>query len=95
MARNTPNRRDENSRAVTSGVSSVDGETTVMLRMDPITDYLLVDQNVDPLLVATDRTWNKRDENNVPTIYGISSADGVTLVPIRTDINGSLLIENA
>ena len=84
--------RDENDKAVASGVSSADSTTPVMLRVDPITDYLLVDNASDSITVVP-KQWNKRDENDVPTVYGVSSIDGVTLIPIRTDNNGRLLIQ--
>lgn len=92
MTRYTPALRDENHKAVGLGVSSSDGVTPVMLRVDPVTDYLLVSDN-GATVIATYRRWSKRDENDVPTIYGISSIDGVTLVPIRTDKTGRLLIQ--
>jgi hypothetical protein len=90
--RNNPNYRDENDRAIASGVSSVDGTTTVNFRIDPVTDYLLVDM-ASSSNSATAKDWNKRDENDVPTIYGVSDVDGVTLVPIRTNSDGRLLTE--
>ncbi len=37
--------------------------------------------------------FDKRDQNQVPTKYGVSSTDGITLVPIRTDTNGKLLVQ--
>jgi hypothetical protein len=93
--RNNPNLRDQNDRAVASGVSSTDSVTPVMMRVDPITDYLLVDFAGNSSNNATPRTWNKHDDNDVPTVYGVSDADGVTLVPIRTDSNGYLLVDFA
>lgn len=84
-------KRDQNTIAVSLGVSSVDNATPLQLRVDPITDYLLVDLASD-LLTPTAATRCKRDENDIPTKYGISSVDGVTLVPIRTDSNGTLLV---
>ena len=92
MTRNNPNLRDQNDRAVASGVSSVDSVSPVMFRVDPITDYLLVDE-ISSTNSATPRTRNTRDQNDVPTVYGVSSVDGVTLVPIRTDSNGRLLTQ--
>ena len=35
-----------------------------------------------------------RDENNVPTLMAVSSADGVTPVVVYADSNGNLLIDN-
>lgn len=88
--RNTPAKRDQNNVAIRSGVSSTDGSTTVMFRVDPVTNYLLVDITASSNS-ATVRQFNKRDENHVPSMYGISSVDGRTLVPIRTDSIGRLL----
>lgn len=93
MSRNTPALRDDH-KAVGSGVSVNDVVTTVMLRVDPVTDYLLV-AAVYSGNSATYKKWNKRDDNYVPTMYGVSNADGVTLIPIRTDINGYLLTKSS
>lgn len=84
--------RDQNYRTVGLGISSVDGTTTLPIRVDPATNYLLIDI-VTGALSATPATMDKRDQNHIPTIYGISSVDGTTLVPIRTDDNGALLFE--
>lgn len=86
------NERDQNNAAVASGVSSVDNVTPTSFRVDPVTDYLLVDMATDSL-TATIATKDKRDENDVPTVYGISSVDGITLVPIRTNSSGVLLVQ--
>ncbi len=92
MTRSNPAYRDENQRTVSIGVSSVDVITPIMMRVDPITDRLLITSIVSSNS-ATTRQWNKRDENGYPTMYGISSTDSVTLVPIRTDSNGNLLVK--
>ena len=69
-----------------------DGTTTKELLVDPSTNELLVDVIVatgpfTPLATA------RRDENNISTEYGISSVDGTTLIPIRTDANGRILLD--
>lgn len=87
-------KRDQNHRTVELGVSSTDGVTTLPFRVDPVTNYLLIDI-VTGALSATPMTMDKRDQNHVPTAYGISSVDGTTLVPIRTDDNGALLLDLA
>lgn len=92
MVRINPAKRDENDIATLLGVSSTDSFTPIMARVDPVTNYLLVDFSSSSNS-ATLRTWNKRDENDVPTMYGISDTDGVTLIPIRTDSQGRLLIQ--
>lgn len=91
MSRNNPAYRDQNQRTVAMGVSSVDLITPLMIRVDPVTSYVLV-SNSSSSNSATARQWNKRDENSYPTMYGISSSDNVTLVPIRTDSSGKLLV---
>lgn len=94
MTRNNPNLRDQNQRVVGSGVSSVDSVTPIMIRVDSVTGYLLVDDSASSNS-ATPRDWNKRDGNGYPTMYGISSVDNTTLVPIRTDTDGKLLVKYA
>jgi len=62
------------------------------LLVDAATNQLLVDVIVaSPVIVAA--TAARRDANNVPTEYGVSSVDGTTLVPIRTDTNGRILLD--
>jgi hypothetical protein len=84
-------KRDENTITVGLGVSSADSSTPTPLKVDTITDYLLIDISSDSLS-PTVAIRNKRDQNQVPTKYGVSNVDGVTLVPIRTDSAGRLLI---
>jgi hypothetical protein len=84
--------RDSNFKTVATGVSSSDSVTPIDFKVDPSTNYLLVDIVVGAE-VATPATQDKRDENFVPTVYGVSSVDGETLVPIRTDDNGNILLD--
>lgn len=84
--------RDQNHVTVKLGISSTDSMTPVMFAVDPSTNYLLVDVSSD-VLTPTSATTDKRDQNFVPTCYGVSSVDGTTLIPIRTDINGKLLVQ--
>jgi len=84
-------KRENNHKTVAAGVSSVD-EDILMLRVDPITNGLLM-QIVEDSLVPTAIDMVKRDQNHKPTVYGISNTDGVTLIPIRTDENGYLLAQ--
>lgn len=84
-------KRDQNDRPVALGVSSTDSSTPIMLNVDPITGYVLVENITDALGVFTPK--HRIDQNDVPTVYGISSVDGVTLIPIQTDSNGAVLVE--
>lgn len=83
--------RDANDRQLGIGVSSVDLRTPVQLRVDPVTNYLLINSIVTSTNNASVR--HRIDQNNTPTAYGVSSADGKTLIPIATDINGYLLVQ--
>ena len=86
----TDAKRDENYVTVALGQASDDSDTLPFL-MDPVTGYLLVDVEI-PAPIATVLDWDKRDDNHKPTMYGVSSIDLTTLVPIRTDDNGKLLV---
>lgn len=63
-----------------------------MLVVDPVTDRLLV-TNTTSSVSATSATRCKIDQNDVKTKYGVSNDDGITLVPIRTDSVGRLLVQ--
>jgi len=85
-------KREENHKTVGAGVSTAATNDILMFRVDPITNYPLAKAEADSI-VATALSMNKRDQNFRPTVYGVSSVDGVTLVPIRTDENGYLLAQ--
>ena len=92
MPRYNPSYRDQNDIAVALGVSSTDSVTPIMLAVDPVTDYLLIDDDGASATIPN-ATICRIDQNDQKTKYGISSADGVTLIPIRTDSNGRLQIQ--
>jgi hypothetical protein len=92
MSRQNPAKRDQNDVAVALGVSSVDGVTPIMLAVDPVTDYLLVDDDGASATIPS-AIRVRIDQNDQKTKYGVSSADGKTLIPIRTDSNGRLQIQ--
>ena len=90
--RQNPSRRDQNDIAVALGVSSTDSVTPIMLAVDPVTGYLLIEDDGATATIPN-ATICGIDQNDQKTKYGISSADGVTLIPIRTDNNGRLQIQ--
>ena len=92
MPRYNPAYKDQNDVAVALGVSSTDSVTPIMLAVDPVTDYLLIDDDGASATIPN-ATICRIDQNDQKTKYGISSADGVTLIPIRTDVNGRLQIQ--
>ncbi len=86
------NKRDQNHVTVGSAISEVDLTTPLMLSMDSATNELLISVTIEALS-TTSLAMVRRDQNFRPTYYGISSVDGVTVVPIRTDSAGRLLIK--
>ena len=83
---------DENRIQVGTAVTDDANLTPSPLLVDPVTGCLLVSTSLGAE-VSTAMTGNKRDEDREPTLYGVSDDDGVTLVPIRTDTDGKLLVE--
>lgn len=84
--------KDQNTIPSALGVSSVDNVTPIVVRVDPVTNYVLADMTSDSITI-TPAVRDKRDENEVPTVYGVSNDDSITLLPIRTDEDGRLLCQ--
>ncbi len=76
------------------GINNTDTTTPLMLRVDPVTNYVLVDVT-GATISATPASMDKRDQNYQPTMYGVSSADSTVLLPIRTDSLGRILVDIA
>ena len=72
------------------GVDPSDTSVLVPFTVDPVTNALLANV-VGDSITSTPIDKDRIDENNIHTIYGVSSVDGVTLIPIRTDTDGNLL----
>ncbi len=85
-------KRDQNHVTVGGGADDNSTTTVLPLKVDPATNYMTVLMQFDSL-TPTVATADKRDQNFVPTMYGVSSDDGVTPIPIRTDENGYVLID--
>lgn len=86
-------KRDENRVTTTLGVSSSNSNVTLPMEVDETTNFLLVDVSILDGITVVAATDNKRDENRIPTMYGVDDSDGETLIPIRTDDNGVLLVQ--
>lgn len=87
--------RDQNHVTTATGISSVDSTTVLELKVDPVTNSVNMAIVSTAVGVVSSITAIKRDQNLIPTVYGISSVDGTTLVPIRTDEDGNLLVNIA
>jgi hypothetical protein len=81
--------RDQNDCPVGLGVSSVDLKTPLQLRVDPVTNYLLVQSIANSS--GNVSTRHRIDQDDRPTSYGWN---GTNIVPIATDINGYLLTQS-
>lgn len=86
-------RRDDNHVPVILGVSSVDGITPIMARINPITGALLIQivaTSAGPAVTQVTRALH--DENHVTTALGITNDANQTPVCWRTS-SGNLAID--
>ena len=86
--------RDENNVPTLTAVLDSDGETVVRVEVVDVSGdkTLAVDNDTTGSDNGPDRAL--RDENFVPVLIGVSSADGVTPVPVYADSSGQLLIDS-
>ena len=85
-------KRDENGVTVAMGILQSDGITPVSIKVNPVNKALKVVD--DTIGTASTLNYAKRDNNRVPVLLGVSSADMKTLIPIAVDVNGNLLINS-
>lgn len=89
----TEAKRDNNQIPTMTGVSNANGSTPTIIKADPTTHALQVDDNTTGSDLSGDNA--SRDDNSVPVLMGVSSVDGITPVPIYVDpANGKLLINS-
>ena len=84
--------RDENFRTVGAGVSNDADQEILMLRIDPVTNRLLVDVISGTDTAETSSPIASRDENFRPVCLGWDETNEV-LQEILTDENGYLLTD--
>lgn len=85
-------KRDENHVTVGAGVSPDSDFDISMLRVDPVTKYLLVSVTDTGATAGTAGQIAKRDENHRTVCMGWDETNGV-LQEILTDSDGNLLCE--
>ena len=83
--------RDQNFRTVGAGVDPNDKTDIQMLRVDPITKYLLVSVTAGSATSANASQIAQRDQNFRTVCMGWDDTNKV-LSEILTDINGNLLV---
>lgn len=84
--------RDENFRTVGAGVSNDSDKEIIMLRVDPVTKYLLVNIEADTTGSQTASQIAKRDQNYRPVCLAWNEQDE-ELQEILTDTDGNLLCD--
>lgn len=85
-------KRDQNFRTVAAGVDPSSTSDIYMFRVDPVTNYLLVDITVGSATSAVSSEIASRDGNYRPVCLGWDETNGV-LQEILTDENGYLLCD--
>lgn len=85
-------KRDQNHRTVGAGVSNDASQDITMLRVDPVTKYLLVNVTDTGTSSATSAQIAKRDQNHVPVCLGWDATNQV-LQEVLTDAQGNLLCD--
>lgn len=85
-------KRDQNHVTVGSAVTSDSDQSVTMLRVDPVTKYLLVDISNGSATSATASQIAKRDQNHVPVCMAWDETNGV-LQEVLTDASGNLLCD--
>lgn len=85
-------KRDQNFVTVGAGVSPDSDQDISMLRVDPVTKYLLIDVSASGAAVGNTGNVAKRDQNHVPVCLGYDELND-EVVEILTDENGYLLCD--
>ena len=78
-------KRDQNHATVQLGVSSADSSTPLPLRVDAVTDYLLIDIAVNSGSSSTTRSIAERDQNSVPVLMGVTNDASLTPMALSID----------
>lgn len=85
-------KRDANHITVGAGVSTDTDHDITMLRVDPITNELLIDITTDTATAANAEQIAQRDQNYKPVCLAYDETNDV-LQEILTDENGYLLCD--
>lgn len=70
-----------------TAILNTDGSTIEALTADPTLHALSVDDNTTGSNNGPAQA--KFDDNHVPTLYALSSSDGVTKVPLYASVSGN------
>lgn len=84
---------DANRIAVLGGTLNTDGTTVTAIKVNPVNNGVKTEDNTTGSSFSV--LTNQRDANRKTTIWGVSSADGITPVYIAVDSSGNLLIDSS
>lgn len=85
-------KRDQNHRTVGAAVTQDSDKTIEMLRVDPVTKYLLVNVTDTGATAGTIGQIAKRDQNHRPVCLAWDATNQV-LQEVLTDVQGNLLCD--
>lgn len=85
-------KRDQNFKTVAAGVTNDSDQTITMLRVDPVTGYLLADVSDTGATDAIEVQIAKRDGNYKPVCLAWNEQDN-ELQEVLTDSDGNLLCD--
>ena len=84
--------RDENHVTVGAAISNDTDQDVIMLRVDPVTNYLLTDVSPAGVTSYTESQIARRDENYRPVCLAWNEQDN-ELQEVLTDENGRILCD--
>lgn len=85
-------KRDQNHATVGAGISNDSDQEILMLRVDPVTKYLLVDRTEAASTAENATQIAKRDQNH-RTVCMAWNEEAGEVQEILTDENGNLLVD--
>ena len=83
-------KREDNHRTVGAGIDSVSGTDITMLRVDPVTNYILVNLASSTASGGSSVTTAKRDQNHRTVCMGYNETTGL-IQELLTDDDGYIL----
>ena len=87
-------KHDENGIATKLGILNTDGITPINISVSSSTHRLKVGNGTSNVYSQSRSLGNaEHDENSTPTVMGVSSLDGKTVMSLLCDANGYLLIQ--
>lgn len=84
--------RDQNHITVAAAITNDSDQFVEMFRVDPVTNYLLINITSDSATSANTGNVAKRDQNHVPVCLAYDEIND-QVVEVLTDANGYLLLD--